>query len=129
MPVTSPAAPPPVEPPALRVGSHGLRVRPNTSLNVFPPAANSGQFVLPRITAPASRSRRTTNAILGRYVVPVERGAIGRAEPRDGRDVLDADRQAREQTHLFAGTSRSSSSPASSSGRGLRVTTALTAGL
>src|SRR5206468_1979289 len=54
MPVTSPAAPPPVEPPALRAGSHGLRVWPNTSLKVFPPAANSGQFVFPRITAPAS---------------------------------------------------------------------------
>src|SRR5437899_9247138 len=37
IPVTRPAAPPPVEPPALRVGSHGLRVRPNTSLKVFPP--------------------------------------------------------------------------------------------
>src|SRR2546430_4244348 len=60
MPVTSPAAPPPVEPPALRVGSHGLRVRPNTSLKVFPPAANSGQFVFPRITAPASRDRKST---------------------------------------------------------------------
>ncbi len=35
-------------------------------------------------------------------MVPIEGGAVGRAEPRDRRDVLDADRQAREQTHLFA---------------------------
>ena len=62
IPVTSAAAPPPVEPPALFVGSHGFRVRPNTSLNVLPPAANSGQLVLPRITAPAARNRRTTSA-------------------------------------------------------------------
>src|SRR3989449_5961102 len=48
IPVASAAHPPPVEPPALNAGSHGLRVRPNTSLKVFPPAANSGQLVLPR---------------------------------------------------------------------------------
>src|SRR5213593_1969175 len=62
IPVASAAAPPPVEPPALLVGSQGLRVRPKTSLKVLPPAANSGQFVLPMITAPASRKRRTTSA-------------------------------------------------------------------
>jgi hypothetical protein len=32
MPVASAAAPPPVDPPALFVASHGLRVRPKTSL-------------------------------------------------------------------------------------------------
>src|SRR3954468_23056757 len=47
MPVASPHAPPPVEPPALFDGSQGLRVRPNTSFHVLPPAANSGVFVLP----------------------------------------------------------------------------------
>lgn len=62
MPAASAAAPPPVEPPALRVGSQGLRVRPNTSLNVLPPAANSGVFVLPMMIAPAARSRSTTSA-------------------------------------------------------------------
>jgi len=62
MPLASAAAPPPVEPPAERDGFHGLRVQPKTSLKVLPPAANSGQLVLPRITAPASRSRRTTRA-------------------------------------------------------------------
>jgi len=65
MPVARAAAPPPVEPPALRVGSQGLRVRPKTSLKVLPPAANSGQFVFPRINAPAARSRRTTRASSG----------------------------------------------------------------
>jgi len=62
IPVASPAAPPPVEPPAESAGSHGFRVRPKTSLKVFPPAANSGVFVLPRIRAPAAFSRSTTRA-------------------------------------------------------------------
>ena len=62
MPVASAAQPPPVEPPALFVGSQGLRVLPKTSLKVLPPAANSGVLVLPRITAPAALSRCTTRA-------------------------------------------------------------------
>src|SRR3954463_14146011 len=53
MPVASPTAPPPVEPPALFAGFHGLRVRPKTSFQVLPPAANSGVFVLPMMIAPA----------------------------------------------------------------------------
>src|SRR6187549_1251535 len=47
IPVASPTAPPPVEPPALFAGFQGLRVRPNTSFQVLPPAANSGVLVLP----------------------------------------------------------------------------------
>jgi hypothetical protein len=62
IPEASPAAPPPVEPPALRAGSQGLRVRPKTGLKVLPPAANSGVFVFPTTSAPAARSRRTTSA-------------------------------------------------------------------
>ena len=62
MPVASPAAPPPVDPPAESAGSHGLRVAPNTSLKVLAPAANSGVLVLPTTTAPAARRRRTTSA-------------------------------------------------------------------
>src|SRR5689334_3989324 len=53
IPVARPTAPPPVEPPALFDGSHGFLVRPNTSFQVFPPAANSGVLVFPMITAPA----------------------------------------------------------------------------
>src|SRR6476660_531558 len=44
----SAAAAPPLLPPALRLGSHGLRVAPNTGLTVCEPAPNSGVFVLPR---------------------------------------------------------------------------------
>jgi hypothetical protein len=51
-----------VEPPALRSGFQGLRVRPKTGLKVLPPAANSGVFVFPTTMAPASLSRSTTVA-------------------------------------------------------------------
>ena len=44
MPVASAAAAPPEEPAAERAVFHGLRVTPNTSLNVLAPAPNSGVF-------------------------------------------------------------------------------------
>ena len=54
------AAPvPPLDPPGLRVGSYGLRVWPPSELIVVMPAASSCRFVLPMMTAPASRSRFT----------------------------------------------------------------------
>ncbi len=58
----SATAPPPLEPPADRSVSHGLRVTPNTGLNVCEPAPHSGVFVLPTMIAPASRSRRTSSS-------------------------------------------------------------------
>ena len=62
MPVASAAAPPPVEPPEVSAGFHGLRVGPNTVFHVLAPAANSGVLVLPMTTAPARRRRSTTTA-------------------------------------------------------------------
>ena len=47
--------------PALRSVFHGLRVMPNAGPSVSPMIASSGQFVLPMITAPAARSRRTSS--------------------------------------------------------------------
>ena len=44
MPVASATAAPPDEPAADRASRHGLRVAPNTSLNVLAPAPNSGVF-------------------------------------------------------------------------------------
>jgi len=62
MPHASATAAPPLEPPHVFVGSYGLSVRPKTSLNVCEPAPNSGVFVLPRVIAPAARSRSTRSA-------------------------------------------------------------------
>ena len=62
MPEASAHAAPPLDPPALRVGSTGLRVVPKTVLKVWLPAANSGTFVFPIGTAPARRIRSTTSS-------------------------------------------------------------------
>ena len=62
MPQASATAEPPDDPPQVRDRSHGFRVVPKTVLNVCDPAPNSGVFVLPSITAPASRIRQTGSA-------------------------------------------------------------------
>ncbi len=57
------AAPaPPLEPPAVRAGSYGLRVTPLSGESVTPFQPNSGVVVLPRKTAPCSRIRATDGA-------------------------------------------------------------------
>jgi hypothetical protein len=62
MPVASATAAPPLEPPHVSAGFHGLRVTPNTALKVLPPAPNSGVLVLPTTMAPAALSRSTITA-------------------------------------------------------------------
>src|ERR1700741_3322907 len=64
-PAAPAAADPPDEPPGTRVTSCGFRVAPNAEFSVDEPIANSSRFVLPTITAPASRSRVTTVASYG----------------------------------------------------------------
>src|SRR5262252_8055536 len=54
MPVATATAAPPLEPPQLSAVFQGLRVAPNTALQVLPPAPNSGVFVLPTTIAPAA---------------------------------------------------------------------------
>src|SRR5688500_1576227 len=61
-PAARAAAVPPEEPLADLVTSQGLSVAPKTSLNVLPPAANSGRLVLPITTAPFASRRRTTTS-------------------------------------------------------------------
>src|SRR3972149_10382132 len=58
-PVARATAPPPVEPPHVSAGFQGLRVGPNTALNVLAPAPNSGVLGLPSTIAPAARGRST----------------------------------------------------------------------
>src|SRR5215216_539961 len=60
-PAATAAAEPPLEPPGVRCRSHGLRVMPNVGDSVNGTIIISGTLVLPRITAPALRSRRTTS--------------------------------------------------------------------
>ena len=51
---------PPLEPPGVLLVSHGFRVSPLRSDSVKAMVPNSGVFVLPTMTKPASRMRRTT---------------------------------------------------------------------
>src|SRR3990172_9488613 len=59
------AAEPPDEPPGTRSSDHGLWVGKKAECSVEESMANSSMFVLPTITAPASRSRSTTWASYG----------------------------------------------------------------
>src|SRR5487761_1738120 len=51
------AAEPPEDPPGTGSRSHGLRLGPNAEFSVDDPMANSSMLVLPRMIAPARRSR------------------------------------------------------------------------
>ncbi len=62
MPVASATAEPPLDPPGVMAGFQGLRVMPVSGLSVMPFQPSSGVVVLPRNTAPASRSRATAGA-------------------------------------------------------------------
>ncbi len=64
-PAATAAALPPLEPPGLRCGSHGLRVTPQVADSVKPQIASSGSSVLPSTIAPASRSLRTISESAG----------------------------------------------------------------
>src|SRR5690606_10673468 len=66
IPAATAAAPPPVEPPALRSGSYGLRVPPRVADSVKSQIASSGWRVLPTTIAPASVNRRTSRSSLSR---------------------------------------------------------------
>src|SRR5437868_5795837 len=61
-PAATCAPAPPLLPPGVRLGFHGLRLGPKTRLSVVPRQPSSGVFVLPRITAPAALIRATTGA-------------------------------------------------------------------
>ena len=59
------AAEPPLLPPGTRSSAHGLAVGPYAECSVDEPIANSSMFVLPRMTAPASRRRSVMWASYG----------------------------------------------------------------
>src|SRR3954451_13404521 len=65
MPAATATALPPLEPPAVRVGSQGLRIGPNALFSPDEPIANSSMFVFPTRMASAARRRATTVASYG----------------------------------------------------------------
>jgi hypothetical protein len=62
IPDATAAAAPPEEPPGVRSVSHGFLTGPKRRGSDTGRMPNSGMFVLPTITNPASRSRRTRKA-------------------------------------------------------------------
>jgi hypothetical protein len=68
MPLARAAASPPLEPPAVRPGCHGLRVIPWSELTVWMRSAMSGKLVRPMGIAPAARIRSTAGASKGTAV-------------------------------------------------------------
>ena len=97
-PAASAAAAPPLEPPGVRSVFHGFRVAPLSSDSVNATVPNSGVFVLPTMTKPASRIRRTTARVEVRDVVGVGARGVGRADPGGRGEVLDADRDAAKRS-------------------------------
>ena len=97
IPVASATAAPPLEPPQVSAGFHGLRVAPNTALKVLPPAPNSGVLVLPTTMAPAALRRSHDEGVLVRHVVLEDLRAPGGADALGRRQVLDRDRDAVER--------------------------------
>jgi hypothetical protein len=59
MPEATAAAAPPDDPPVVRAVSHGLRAAPYRRGSVVGTMPISGMFVIPTMTKPASRKRRT----------------------------------------------------------------------
>ena len=102
MPQASATAAPPLEPPQVRDTSHGLRVAPNTGLNVCEPAPNSGVLVLPTVMAPASRSRSTMIASSSGTKSRNSGRAEGRADALGDGEILVRDRQAGQRPDGFA---------------------------
>src|SRR5829696_1608717 len=62
IPAATAADEPPLEPPGVRVVSHGLRVTPSAGLAVNAHEPNSGAAVLPMGIAPAARRRATCSS-------------------------------------------------------------------
>ena len=60
MPQATATAAPPDEPPQVFARSYGFLVAPNTLLNVWLPAPNSGVLVLPSRITPAAERRATS---------------------------------------------------------------------
>src|SRR5438477_4144437 len=56
------AADPPLDPPGMRLSSHGFRTTPNADFTQLPPIAHSWRLFLPTTIPPAARILATTVA-------------------------------------------------------------------
>ena len=129
MPHATATAAPPLEPPHERPVSHGLRVVPNTGLNVCEPAPNSGVLLLPSITEPAARMRATIrSSTSGTKSANAGEPNVVRTPAVSTRSLCTTGRPCSGPTGAPVRASSSSSCPARRSAEsGVRVTTAFTA--
>ena len=87
-------------------GRRGSVVAPNTGLNVWEPAPNSGVFVLPSSTAPASRARTTSrSSASGTVSAKIGEPHVVRM-PAVADEVLVRDRQTVQRARLVAAGER-----------------------
>src|ERR1700730_6234346 len=107
MPAATAAADPPLLPPGVIAGFHGLRVTPVALLSVRRPLMNSGEAVLPTGIAPAARKRATCGAThrgpppLGRPPPPPQQAPELGRHPHAILGVLDAERDSSQRTGLL----------------------------
>src|SRR6185436_16346957 len=70
VPAATAAAEPPLDPPGTRVRSRGLCTGPKAEFSFDEPIANSSQFNLPKMIAPAASSRATAVQSYGGMKLP-----------------------------------------------------------
>ncbi len=98
MPQATATAAPPDEPPHVVARSYGFLVAPNTVLNVWLPAPNSGVLVLPSRIAPAAVEACDERVVFLRHVVREDRRTLRRAHASRGEEVLVRDGQPGEDS-------------------------------
>ena len=104
MPAATAAAAPPLEPPGVWSGSHGLRAAPKVGFSLKGQRPTSGVIVLPTITAPAARRRRTTSlSASATQCSPPHRTGSSAGEVHV---VLDRNRHAEQRRALACGQAR-----------------------
>ena len=81
IPEATAAADPPLEPPGVRLVSHGLRVTPNRADSHVGSVPNSGVFVLPRNTRPGPPQSHGQLLIVARDVVAQEARSLREPHP------------------------------------------------
>ncbi|PQM46945.1 hypothetical protein C1Y40_02865 [Mycobacterium talmoniae] len=79
IPTATATAAPPLDPPGVRSGAHGLRVAPQASGCVVGRLPNSGVLVRPAMTSPAALNR-ATNVV---SAVPIFRAFFSATLPLD----------------------------------------------
>ena len=100
MPAATAAPAPPLEPPADRFRSHGLRVSPKCLFSVVAACANSGKFVRPKILKPAPKKTLRQIAVEIRNVAFAElAAALLGAAFLGSTDIFEKQRHAGERTH------------------------------